>query len=88
LLAASAADKVKMVRVIENSSGGEAVDVGMIGEVVAAVAVILISTAPMVLFQQKMKEKKILMTLSLIGVVAGSIYLWFLTDGGLFFGSK
>jgi len=55
---------------------------------VAAVAVILISTAPMVLFQQKMKEKKILMTLSLIGVVAGSIYLWFLTDGGLFFGSK
>jgi len=35
LLAASAADKVKMVRVIENSSGGEAVDVGMIGEVVA-----------------------------------------------------
>jgi hypothetical protein len=35
LLAASAADKVKMVRVNENSGGGEAVDVGMIGEIVA-----------------------------------------------------
>ena len=46
-----------------------------------AVLVVVVSATPMVFFQRKMKEKRVLLALSVLGVTVGSISLWFLTDG-------
>ena len=53
-----------------------------------AALIIIVSAVPIVFFQEKVKENRILMRLSLFGVVAGSMYLWFLTYGEILFAPK